>query len=113
MIAEQYKDIPATLFRFVDYIYQKRFFCGNIEQISEIDKLLSIKLSENKTGYFFIVGIRSTNSTHKDLGFFGMSFVEPLTPEKLEMIEKQKNDIIFDMRYAGVDIAKLLNFSKN
>ena len=113
VIAEQYRDIPATLFRFVDYVYINRFFYGTIDQLSEMDKLLSFKLKENKAGYIFIVGIRSTNSPHKDFGFFGMTFAEPLSEEMLKNIDSKKENIIFDMRYAGVDIAKLLNFNSD
>ena len=110
-ISEQYKDVPATLFRFVDYIYKHRYFCGDLKNVFEVDKLLAFKLGDNFASYIFICGIRSSDNK-KDLGFFGMTFSKNISKDKLENILEEKNNIIFDMRYAGADISKLLNFEK-
>lgn len=70
-VSSQYKDVSLSLIPFASHLSNVGFWCGNTEDMMEIDRSLSYRLLSNNTSHF--AAIKITNGT-KIIGFLFVSF---------------------------------------
>ena len=51
-VAEQYQNVNLSLMPFVNTVFEKGYWCGDVEEILEIDKGLYYKMKSNTTEHF-------------------------------------------------------------
>ena len=71
-VSEEYENLNMSRFTFPHYIYENKFFVGDIAEIYTIDKKLAMRLETNDVKYAGIVMIHTT----QDIGFLMVSYIE-------------------------------------
>lgn len=70
-ISNQYQDINLSLLKFSSYLFKNNFFCGDIDDIREIDNMLYFKMGANSTKHFAACVI---NGVETPLAFLFISY---------------------------------------
>lgn len=60
-VAEEWSEVHISTFPVFSYLYEKDYFCGNIEDVKEIDKKLYHRLAANDVGYIHIESLIGYN----------------------------------------------------
>lgn len=74
-VSDEYEDLNMAKFTFPYYLYEHKFFIGNIEEIYSIDKRLAMRLEMNDVKYVGIIYVRGSS----DIGFLMISYLEEPT----------------------------------
>lgn len=108
----QYKNMPTSIFPFFNYLDQKRYFYGDVEELSKIDYKLAQMINVNKTNFIVTVEIPGENSANRFIGILGYSFENypTLTQEQIKnyMLEvRRRVKILLSLTSLnGVDLEK-------
>jgi hypothetical protein len=51
-VAQHYQAQNLSLIPFATFLFEKGYWCGNLEELAEIDKALAFKMQSNKTEHF-------------------------------------------------------------
>lgn len=70
----QYRDMPTSIFPFFNYLDQKRYFYGSIEEMEKIDYKLAQMIKLNGTNFIVAVEIPRKTSANQFVGILGYSF---------------------------------------
>ena len=70
-VAEQYQDINLSLIPFATFLFNKGYWCGDVEELLEIDKALYYKIKSNGTEHFAACVIEGVD---KAIAFMFVSF---------------------------------------
>ena len=49
-VAEQYQEVNMSLMPFTNFLFERGYWCGDTDELLEIDKALYYKMKSNKTG---------------------------------------------------------------
>lgn len=103
-IAEQYQNVNLSLMPFVNTVFEKGYWCGDVEEILEIDKGLYYKMKSNGTEHFSACLIEGVD---KPLAFLFVSFTEPIdTTHNCQYIRE-------NVRHIALEQALLLELNKH
>ena len=72
-IQEDYSEFSLERYNLISYVYENGYWCGNVEDMCDIDEKLSMKLRANDT---YGVAISMIYGTKNEIGFIGISFDE-------------------------------------
>ena len=75
-VAEQYQEVNMSLMPFTNFLFEKGYWCGNTEDLLEIDKALYHKMKSNKTEHFAACVIEGVDN--KAIAFLIVSFDNPI-----------------------------------
>lgn len=91
-VAEGYERVKTSLYPFVNYLNRETYFCGDIEELRDIDKALAYRMEGNDVRHFAAMNIEG----EQPLGVLFISYTE-------EMGESHKCSDVKDMilRSAG------------
>jgi hypothetical protein len=113
-VAQHYQAQNLSLIPFATFLFEKGFWCGNLEELAEIDKALAFKMQSNKTEHFaaciiegvdrplaiLIVSFDSVNDRHncdevrENIRHIAMELSVMFELEK-RTAEQQKSDSLF------------------
>ena len=71
-IAEQYQDVNMSLMPFISKLHHEGFWCGNTEELQNIDRGLYYKMKGNNTEHFAACVIEGVEN--KAIAFMVVSF---------------------------------------
>lgn len=74
-IADQYQNVNLSLMPFVNEIFECGYWCGDVDELKEIDKGLYYKMKSNGTEHFAACLIEGVD---KPLAFLFVSFIKPV-----------------------------------
>lgn len=91
-VAEGYERVKTSLYPFVNYLNRKTYFCGDIEELRDIDKALAYRMEGNDVRHFAAMNIEG----EQPLGVLFISYTD-------ELNERHKCSDVKDMilRSAG------------
>ena len=98
-VDEDYTSINLSRFDFPLYLEENHFFCGGIEQLSEVDNKLSLRMTANGVTYMSIISMHGIDN---ELGYFGISYCgksKPVTKDqiiKTVTVASQKLSVLLD-----------------
>jgi hypothetical protein len=72
-MADEYSDFPLTKYETVSYLYENKFFIGNVEELSAIDKRLATKLQASNVTQVALIEVWGDN---QPLGILGVTWGE-------------------------------------
>lgn len=101
-IADQYQSVNLSLLPFATYLFQNGYFCGDVEQLAEIDRGLYYKMLSNETTHFAACVVEGVE---KPLAFMFVSF--KATDDKHKCEEVREN-----IRHITLETALLLELNK-
>lgn len=113
-VAQHYQAQNLSLIPFATFLFEKGYWCGNLEELAEIDKALAFKMQSNKTEHFaaciiegvdrplaiLIVSFDSVNDRHncdevrENIRHIAMELSVMFELEK-RTAEQQKSDSLF------------------
>lgn len=70
-ISDQYQDVNLSLIPFATELFNNHYWCGNTDELQEIDKALSYRMLSNNTSHFAACVIEGID---KPLAFLFVSF---------------------------------------
>ena len=85
-IDEDYVSINLSRFEFPIYLKNNRMFYGTIEELSEIDEKLAMRMKSNEATYIAIVSLHGVTN---ELGYFGLTYCNGNKPADEESIREQ------------------------
>lgn len=101
-IAEQYQNVNLSLMPFATHLFQNGYFCGDVEQLAEIDRGLYYKMLSNETTHFAACVVEGVE---KPLAFMFVSFKATDDNHKCEEIRE-------NIRHITLETALLLELNK-
>ena len=101
-VAEQYQNTNLSLMPFATYLFENGYWCGDVDDIKEIDRGLYFKLKANETEHLAACVIEGVD---KPLAFLFVSF-DPICDDH-ECKEVREN-----IRHIALESALLLELSK-
>lgn len=101
-VAEQYQNINLSLMPFATYLLEHGYWCGNVEDIKDIDRGLYYKMLSNETTHFAACVIEGID---KPLAFMFVSF--KATDDNHKCDEVREN-----IRHIALESALLLELSQ-
>lgn len=101
-IAPQYQDIQLSLMPFATKLFQVGYWCGDVEDLKEIDKSLYYKMKGNDTEHFAACVIEGVD---KPLAFLFVSF--NTTDDNHNCSDVREN-----IRHIALEMALLLELNK-
>lgn len=109
-VASQYQNQNMSLIPFASFIFDENYWCGNVEDLKEIDKALYYKMKSNKTEHFAAHVIKGID---KPLAILIVSFekVPNLEEHDCEKIHQQINKIAMEIAIY-LEVEKLLKIKK-
>ena len=103
-IAEQYQNVNLSLMPFVNTVFEKGYWWGDVEDIINIDKGLYYKMKSNNTEHFAACLIEGVD---KPLAFLFVSFTHPIdSTHNCQMIRE-------NVRHIALEQALLLELNKH
>lgn len=81
-IREDYADFTLERYKLITKVYNDGYWSGNIEELSDIDKRLSLKLESNDAKY---IAIASIYGVKNEIGFIGVTFSDDMTENSGEI----------------------------
>ena len=103
-ISNQYQNVNLSLMPFVNEVFRKGYWCGDVEEIAEIDKALYYKIKSNGTEHLACCLIEGVD---KPLAFLFISFKHTIDPESHDCMYVREN-----VRHVALEIALLLELNK-
>lgn len=85
-ISDQYKDVNLSLIPFADYLFKNGYYCGNTEDMKNIDKSLCYRMLSNETQHFAACVIEGVDG---EIGFLFVSFDTLPSDHDCERIKKE------------------------
>ena len=73
-VAEGYERVKTSLYPFVNYLNRETYFCGDIEELRDIDKALAYRLEGNDVQHFAAMNIEG----EQPLGVLFISYTEEI-----------------------------------
>lgn len=73
-VAEGYERVKTSLYPFVNYLNRETYFCGDIEELRDIDKALAYRLEGNDVRHFAAMNIEG----EQPLGVLFISYTDEL-----------------------------------
>jgi hypothetical protein len=101
-IADQYQSVNLSLMPFANYLFEKGYFCGNVEDLAQIDRGLYYKMMANETTHFAACVIEGVDNA---LAFIFVSF--KATDDNHKCDEVREN-----IRHIALETALLLELNK-
>lgn len=101
-IAEQYQNVNLSLMPFATHLFQNGYFCGDVEQLAEIDRGLYYKMLSNETTHFAACVVEGVE---KPLAFMFVSFNATDDNHKCEEVRE-------NIRHITLETALLLELNK-
>ena len=102
-ISDQYQNSNLSLMPFATFIFEKGFWCGNTDEIIDIDKGLCYKLKSNKTEHFAACVIEGID---KELAILFVSF------DRLPDEQHDCNMVRENLRHIAMEITILLEVER-
>ena len=103
-VAEQYQNVNLSLMPFVNTVFEKGYWCGDVEEILEIDKGLYYKMKANNAEHFAACLIEGVD---KPLALLFVTFTEPVdTTHNCQYIRE-------NIRHIALEQALLLELNKH
>lgn len=85
-IDEDYVSINLSRFEFPIYLKNNRMFYGTIDELSEIDEKLAMRMKSNEATYIAIISLHGVTN---ELGYFGLTYCNGNKPADEESIMEQ------------------------
>ena len=85
-IDEDYVSINLSRFEFPIYLKNNRMFYGTIDELSEIDEKLAMRMKSNEATYIAIISLHGVTN---ELGYFGLTYCNGNKPADEESIREQ------------------------
>lgn len=101
-VAEQYQNINLSLMPFATYLLEHGYWCGNVEDIKDIDRGLYYKMLSNETTHFAACVVEGIDNA---LAFMFVSFKATDDNHKCEEVRE-------NVRHVALEIALLLELNK-
>lgn len=73
-VAEGYERVKTSLYPFVNYLNRETYFCGDIEELRDIDKALAYRLEGNDVRHFAAMNIEG----EQPLGVLFISYTDEI-----------------------------------
>ena len=96
-ISQEYQNCILSLIPFSHKLYYEGYFCGNVEEIKEIDKSLYHKLASNGCEHFCAVTIQGID---KSIGFIFLTYTE--------MPEHNCDKVLKEVQKTALELSVLL-----
>lgn len=74
-VAEGYERVKTSLYPFVNYLNRETYFCGDIEELRDIDKALAYRMEGNDVRHFAAMNIEG----EQPLGVLFISYTEEMS----------------------------------
>lgn len=104
-IADQYQNVNLSLMPFVNTLFDEGYWCGDVEELKEIDRGLYYKMKSNYTEHFAACVIEGVD---KPLAFLFVSFIEPVDSLNHDCAMVREN-----VRHIALEQALLLELNKH
>lgn len=101
-VADQYQNVNLSLMPFATYIFEKGYWCGNVEDLAQIDRGLYYKMMANETTHFAACVVEGVDNA---LAFIFVSF--KVTDDNHKCSEVREN-----IRHISLETALLLELNK-
>lgn len=101
-VADQYQNVNLSLMPFATYIFEKGYWCGNVEDLAQIDRGLYYKMLSNETTHFAACVVEGVDNA---LAFVFVSF--KATDDNHKCSEVREN-----IRHIALETALLLELNK-
>lgn len=101
-IADQYQSVNLSLMPFATYLFEKGYWCGNVEDLAQIDRGLYYKMMANETTHFAACVVEGVDNA---LAFIFVSF--KATDDNHKCDEVREN-----IRHISLETALLLELNK-
>lgn len=101
-VAHQYQGVNLSLMPFASYLFENGYWCGNTEDLKQLDKALYHKIASNGTEHFAACVIEGVNAP---LAFLFVSF------NKIDETHSCK-EVRENIRHISLEIALLLELGK-
>lgn len=101
-VADQYQNVNLSLMPFATYIFEKGYYCGNVEDLVQIDRGLYYKMMANETTHFAACVVEGIDNA---LAFIFVSF--KATDDNHKCSEVREN-----IRHISLETALLLELNK-
>ena len=105
-IAQQYQDVNMSLMPFAHKLFQEGYWCGETEELQEIDRALYYKMKSNGTEHFAACVIEGVDN--KAIAFMIVSFDKPLETLNHHDCDNTRNNI----RHVAMELAVILEVSR-
>lgn len=101
-VADQYQSVNLSLMPFATFLFEKGYYCGNVEDLAQIDRGLYYKMMANETTHFAACVIEGVDNA---LAFIFVSF--KATDDNHKCDEVREN-----IRHIALETALLLELNK-
>lgn len=101
-VADQYQSVNLSLMPFATFIFEEGYWCGNIEDLANIDRGLYYKMLSNEVKHFAACVIEGVD---KPLALMFISYQEIPTNHSCEKVRE-------NIRHIALEAALLLELSK-
>jgi hypothetical protein len=101
-VADQYQSVNLSLMPFATFLFEKGYFCGNVEDLAQIDRGLYYKMMANETTHFAACVVEGVDNA---LAFVFVSF--RATDDNHKCDEVREN-----IRHIALETALLLELNK-
>jgi hypothetical protein len=101
-ISDQYQNTNLSLMPFASYLFEKGYWCGDVEDLKEIDRGLYFKMKSNETEHLAACVVEGVE---KPLAFIFVSF--DAIDDKHQCIDVREN-----IRHIALESALLLELGK-
>lgn len=99
-VAEQYQNVNLSLMPFAFKLFEKGYWCGNVDDLQDIDRGLYYKMKSNNTEHFAACVIEGVE---KPLAFIFVSF---------DAVNHNCVDVRENVRHIALETALLLELNK-
>lgn len=101
-VADQYQNVNLSLMPFATFLFEKGYYCGNVEDLAQIDRGLYYKMMANETTHFAACVVEGIDNA---LAFIFVSF--KATDDNHKCSEVREN-----IRHISLETALLLELNK-
>lgn len=101
-VADQYQNVNLSLMPFATFLFEKGYYCGNVEDLAQIDRGLYYKMMANETTHFAACVVEGIDNA---LAFIFVSF--RATDDNHKCSEVREN-----IRHISLETALLLELNK-
>lgn len=105
-VAPQYQEVNMSLMPFINLLMKKGYWCGDTEELSEIDRALYHKMKSNNTEHFAACVVEGVES--KPIAFLIVSFDNPMDELAMHDCHKTRESI----RHIAMELAVILEVSR-
>lgn len=101
-VADQYQNVNLSLMPFATFLFEKGYYCGNVEDLAQIDRGLYYKMMANETTHFAACVVEGIDNA---LAFIFVSFRATDDNHKC-------NEVRENIRHISLETALLLELNK-